>query len=227
MTNSIALTAADRQRIADAVAAAEADTCGEIVTILADSSDSYDDIALVWSALVAMLALAALAIAPGFYLPLVDRVMGWWGHDWRPRQVLSLALTVAVIKFAGLWALQLWRPLRLALVPGPIKHARVRARAVTAFRVGTERRTTGTTGVLIYLSRAERRAEIVADAAIAGKVAPAVWGEAMAAMLTQIRAGHVAEGLAAAIAQVGIVLAAHFPRGADDVNELPDRLIEV
>jgi len=227
MATRLVLTAADRDRIAAAVGKAEADTCGEIITILADISDSYDDVALVWSALVAMLALAALAIAPGFYLALVDRVMGWWGHDWRPRQVLSLALTVAIVKFVAMWALQLWRPLRLALVPRAIKHARVRARAITAFRVGTERRTTGATGVLIYLSRAERRAEIVADAAIAGKVAPEVWGDAMAAMLGQIRAGHVAEGLAQAIGQVGTVLAAHFPRGAGDINEMPDRLIEV
>jgi putative membrane protein len=33
--------------------------------------------------------------------------------------------------------------------------------------------------------------------------------------------------MAAAVAQIGIVLAEHFPRAADDVNELPDRLIEL
>ena len=27
--------------------------------------------------------------------------------------------------------------------------------------------------------------------------------------------------------QVGVVLAEHFPRGADDVNEIPDKLIEL
>ena len=227
MSATITLNEADRQRIADAVAAAELHTSGEIVTILAASSDSYEDIALAWSALVAMLALAALAIAPDFYLPLVDRVMGWWGHEWTPRAVLSLALGAAVVKFLAMWALQLWRPLRLALVPAEVRHARVRARAVTAFRVGTERRTTGATGVLLYLSQAERRAEIVADAAIAGKVAPEVWGAAMAAMIGHFRNGRMADGLVDAIGQVGTVLAEHFPQRPDDVNELPDRLIEV
>ncbi|MDE2404039.1 MAG: hypothetical protein KGM17_04900 [Sphingomonadales bacterium] len=224
---TFALTDADRGRIAAAVTAAEARTSGEIVTILADASDRYEDVALTWSALVAMLALAVLAIAPGFSLALVDRVMGWWAHEWHPRTVLSLALVVAVAKFAGMWLLQSWRPLRLALVPGPVKHARVRARAVTAFRVGTERRTVGSTGIVIYLSRAERRAEIVADAAIAAKVAPEVWGEAMAAMLAAIREGRPADGLCEAVARVGAVLSEHFPVKPGDVNELPDRLIEV
>ena len=73
----------------------------------------------------------------------------------------------------------------------------------------------------------ERRAEIVADEAIASRVSDEVWGEAMAAMLAQIRAGHLAEGMAAAVERVGAVLAQHFPRAEDDVNELPDRLIEV
>jgi putative membrane protein len=224
---NLTLTEADRTRIAKAVHTAEAQTSGEIVPVLAEISDGYEDIALIWSALVAMLALAALAVAPHFYLALVDRVMGWWGHEWQPRAVLTLALAVATVKFTAMWLLQLWRPLRLALVPGPVKHARVRARAVAAFRLGTERRTSGATGVVIYLSRGERRAEIVADAAIAGKVPPETWAEPMAAMLAEIRAQRLADGLIAAISQVGTVLAAHLPRSDDDVNELPDRLIEV
>jgi putative membrane protein len=141
--------------------------------------------------------------------------------------VFGLALSVAIIKFLGMLALQWWRPLRLWLVPGPIKAARVHARALTCFRVGAESRTTGRTGILIYLSMAERRAEIVADAAIAAKVSPDVWGDAMQAMLTEIRQGRVADGMVAAVERVGAVLAEHFPRAADDTNELPDRLIEV
>ena len=95
------------------------------------------------------------------------------------------------------------------------------------FKVGAERRTHGRTGILIYLSMAERRAEIVADEAIAAKVAPEVWGDAMAAMLAHIREGNVADGMIAAIDKVGVVLAEHFPLAEGDTNELPDRLIEV
>ena len=227
MAQQFALTDSDRAAVNAAVADAEGHSAGEIVTIMAERSDSYHDVALLWSALVALLSLAALAIAPQFYLGLIDRVTGAWQADWHPGKVFALALFAASAKFLGMWLLQLWQPLRLWLVPGPLKHARVRARAVTNFKIGTERRTHGRTGVLIYLSLAEHRAEIVADDAIAAKVSPEVWGAAMATLIGEIRAGRPADGLVGAVTQVGAVLAEHFPRAEDDVNELPDRLIEV
>jgi putative membrane protein len=49
----------------------------------------------------------------------------------------------------------------------------------------------------------------------------------MATLVSEIRAGNAAAGLVGAVSQVGTVLAEHFPRADDDVNELPDRLIEV
>ena len=221
------LTDTDRNRIAAAVAAAEAHSAGEIVTIITPQSDAYRDVALAWAVSIAFLALAALELAPTFYLGLIERALGLWAHEWTPRQVLGIALTVAVIKFLAMLLLMAWRPLRLLLTPAPIKAARVHARALTCFRIGAEGRTTGRTGILIYLSLAERRAEIIADEAIASKVAPEVWGDAMHALLGPIRAGAVGEGMVAAIGKVGAVLAQHLPRADDDENELPDRVIEV
>jgi putative membrane protein len=227
MVQQATLDEAGRNLVGAAVAAAEERSAGEIVTIIAERSDSYHDVALAWSALVAFSALLALTLVPDFYLGLYDRLTGGWGQPWHPRQIFAVAASVAMLKFAGMWLLQLWAPLRLWLVPRPIRHARVRARAITCFKVGAERRTHGRTGILIYLSMHEHRAEIVADEAIVGKVAPEVWGEAMAAMLVHIRAGRMAEGMAAAVERVGAVLAEHFPRDCVDANELPDRLIEV
>ncbi|SFF73124.1 putative membrane protein [Novosphingobium sp. CF614] len=217
----------DRARVSKAVADAEGLSSGEIVTIIAERSDGYTDVALSWSAAAALLALAALAIAPDFYLGLYDRLLADWGHEWTPRAILTLAAGVATIKFGAMMLLQLWRPLKFWLVPAPIKTMRVHDRAIRAFRIGAERRTTGRTGVLVYLSMREHRAEIVADQAIATKVDPEVWGDAMQAMLTHVREGRVADGMIAAIEKVGAIVAPHFPRADDDVNELPDRLIEV
>lgn len=217
----------DRDRISSAVAAAEGHSSGEIVTILTDRSDGYTDIALAWSILVAFTALVVLSVFPDFYLGLIDRVTGAWASEWTHREIFALAAAVGTIKFIGMMLLQLWQPLKFRLIPGRIKSARARARAVTCFKVGAERRTSGRTGILIYLSMREHRAEIVADEAIAAKVAPEVWGDAMAAMLAELRQGHLAEGLIAAVERVGAVLAEHFPRHENDINELPDRLIEV
>jgi len=221
------MTAADRDRVTVAVSAAEAGTSGEIVTIVTQQSDGYRDVAIAWAAVAAFLAIAALGIAPQFYLGLVDRVLGLWASEWTPQAVLGLALTVATIKFLAMLLFQLWPPLKFLLIPAPLKTARTHARALTCFKVGAERRTHARTGILIYLSLAEHRAEIIADEAIAGKVDPAVWGEAMAAMLAHIRDGRIADGMIAAVEKVGAVLAEHLPRDENDTNELPDRLIEV
>jgi putative membrane protein len=40
-----------------------------------------------------------------------------------------------------------------------------------------------------------------------------------------VRKGRPGDGMVAAVERIGQVLAAHFPRSADDTNELPDRLI--
>lgn len=227
MAATLSMNDAERQAVTAAVADAERASAGEIVTILAERSDDYDDVALAWCSVVALLALIALAVAPGFYLGLYERLSGGWVHDWSPRGILSLAAAFAALKFGGMWLLLLWRPLRLFLTPRPIRNARVRARAITAFKVGAERRTHGRTGILIYLSLAEHRAEIVADEAIASRVVPEIWGDALAAMLAELKEGRLADGLIAAVERVGAVLAQHFPASENDVNELPDRLIEV
>jgi putative membrane protein len=103
----------------------------------------------------------------------------------------------------------------------------VRRRAVAVFRAAAERRTVGRTGILVYLSMAERRAEIVADEAITKVTTPETWGEAMAALLLEVREGRPGDGICAAIERVGAVLAEHFPRSATDANEIPDKLIEL
>jgi putative membrane protein len=227
MAATATLSDADRQRVGAAVTRAETGSAGEIVTILAARSDSYADVALAWAAAVGLLALIALALAPDFYLGIYESLTGGWVHEWTPRLVFGVALLVVTVKFAAMWLLLLWRPLRLWLTPAPVRHARVRARAIGFFRIGAERRTHGRTGILIYLSLAEHRAEIVADEAIAARVDADVWGDAMTAMLAEIRQGRLADGLIAAIERVGAVLAEHLPREENDVNELPDRLIEV
>jgi putative membrane protein len=103
----------------------------------------------------------------------------------------------------------------------------VRRRAIEYFKVGAERRTIGRTGILLYLSAGERRAEIVADEAILKVTTPETWGEAMEALLTDVKAGRPADGIIAAVGLIGAVLAEHFPKDSADMNEIPDKLIEL
>lgn len=218
---------AGHRLVSEAVSAAEAQTSGEIVTVLADRSDGYTDVALLWAAGAAFTAMSVFAALPLPFLDLWDSLVGGWGHEWSTGELASMVIALGLVTFLGVVLVQQWEPVKFALIPAPTKTIRVHNQAVRQFKVGAERRTTGRTGVLIYLSMREHRAEIVADDSIAALVPAEVWGEAMGDMLAEIRKGRIAEGLAAGIRDVGFVLAQHFPRGTEDVNELPDRLIEV
>lgn len=227
MVRNSTMSEADHARVSDAVHAAEAGTAGEIVTIVADHSDRYLDVALWWSVVAGVFALAALAAFPGFYLDLLSQLSGGWVSEWSVAELLELALAVFVIKFGAARLILQWLPLRLFLTPRIARASRVRRRAIRYFKVGAERRTAGRTGILIYLSLAEHMAEIVADEAIHSVVPPEAWGEAMAHLIAEVRKGRVTDGMIAAISDVGVILAEHFPRAEDDKNELPDRLIEL
>lgn len=219
-------TEADHQRVSDAVHAAESGTSGEIVTIVADRSDAYEDIALVYTGLAALFVPILFAAWPALPQGIVAQFTSGWGTtEIRDLMLLTFAAMalVSALKFAALQ----YEPLRMFFTPRTVRRRRVRARAIQLFKVAAEARTAGRTGILIYLSLGEHMAEIIADEAILTKVEPAAWGDAMIAMTAEVREGRIADGMIAAVTQVGAILSAHLPRADDDVNELPDRLIEL
>jgi uncharacterized membrane protein len=79
------------------------------------------------------------------------------------------------------------------------------------------------TGVLIYLLLADRDIEIVADRGIAARVAQDQWEQICRAMEAELRAGRFEAGALAGIRAVSDLLARHFPSGATNPDELPDR----
>ena len=215
---------ADIDRVTQAVTDAEARSDAEIATIVAERSDGYNDVPLIWAALTALLALSVYAAFPDFYIGLLDRISGGW-HVWTLRELLTASVFAATIKFLAMRFLIGWWPLRMALTPAKTKTRRVRTRAIALFKASTERRTRSRTGVLVYLSLAERRAEIVADEAIVAKVSPDQWGAAMALLVDQLKAGRPGDGMVAAVGAIGAVLAEHFPHSGDDPDEIPNRMI--
>jgi len=78
-------------------------------------------------------------------------------------------------------------------------------------------------GILIYVQLADRRVEILADRGIAAKVPQAEWDAICREMEQAFRAGRWREGALAAVARAGELLAANFPAGERNPNELPDQ----
>jgi putative membrane protein len=221
------LSAEEHARVSAAVAAAEGRSAGEIVTIVADRSDGYSDVALAYAALFAFAVLALLPFVADPLLALLAPFHGGWNVEWQAPGILAVAAAIGITAFLLALAVLMVPAVRFAVIPGRIRTDRAEERAIDLFKVGAERRTHGRTGILIYLSMREHRAEIVADEAITSRVAPDIWGEAMAALLAELKQGRIADGMIAAVERVGAVLAEHFPRADNDRNELPDRLIEL
>lgn len=216
----------DHAKVSAAIAAAEAGTDGEVIAIITERSDSYHDVGLHYAVATLFLLMAVLTAWPELLGELWTFAMGWTAPPVL-QQLLLLQLGLGLFTFLLALFVMRWMPLRLALTPAATKTRRVRRRAVMLFKAAAERRTVGRTGVMIYLSMDEHRAEIIGDDAITAVTTPESWGDEMLALLTEVKAGRVADGIVAAVALIGVVLHDHFPKDGDDVNEIPDKLIEL
>ena len=217
----------DHALVSAAVAKAERESDGEIVTIVAPRSDAYHDVGLHYAVLGMLLVPAVLAVLPQ---SLVDWGLGLF-LGWNETLARGALMAFLFVKLAAVFLIirfaLAYMPLRMALTPASTKNRRVRRRAVELFKAAADRRTKGRTGIFLYLSLLEHRAEIVADEAIHSKVEPEVWGEAMAVLIENVKAGELGKGMALAVEKIGGVLAECLPPQADNPNELSDRLIEL
>jgi uncharacterized membrane protein len=80
-------------------------------------------------------------------------------------------------------------------------------------------------GVLIYVLRADRAVEILADRGISARVSEAEWQAVCREVEAHYRAGRYGEGSSAAVAGVARLLGQHFPGGGSGANELPNQPI--
>ena len=94
------IDADDRQRIGDAVIAAEAITDGEVMVIAAVQSDAYHDVALQWAVVGMFLVLAVQAAVPGHFVPVLDWALrGGWADVWPLWFLLTAQLVLLAVVF--------------------------------------------------------------------------------------------------------------------------------
>lgn len=199
------MTQEEQERVAAAIRDAEDETAGEIVVVVAERASDYRSIPLLWA------LLAALAVP----WPLIAfTALG-------PSRLFLVQLGVAL----ALSALLALPRRRHVLAPRFIRHARAHEAAMREFARRGIARTRARTGVLIYVALTEHYAAVLADAGIAERVGPEAWSAIVADLTAAIGAGRMAEGLVEAVRRAGAILARHAPPGADDDDELPNRVI--
>ena len=201
------LTTDEKQRIEQAVTVAERRTAGELVVVVAQSSDDY---AVFRAALAASITVAlALEAAHLFDMALWLLLLA---------QLPAGALLYAVLGHSA-WVR--W------FVPRAVREEAVQRRALAAFVQGGVGDTRDRSGVLVFLSEAEHRAIILADRGIHARVAPDEWKADIDVLIQAIRKREAAQGLLTVIERIGGILAESFPARADDENELTNAVREL
>jgi putative membrane protein len=196
-----------QERIAAAVRGAEARTTGQIVPVVVERSQPYEEVR--WIA-----AVIAAAVVTG-----VVELLPW---DPTVAELIGLQTAGGVVG---------WLVGRLAAVERMLAGRRhqdeaVLARAEQAFFEHGLHETRDGTGVLVFASLREHRAVVIGDRGIHARMGDAEWRRAVDALVAGLRRDAPAEGFEGAIAIVGARLAEHFPRGDGEAvgNELPDAL---
>ena len=200
----MSISAEDRQRIATAIHAAEAETTGEIVCVLAKRSSDATALPILIAAAIS-LALPWLLVATTA-MPVF--------------RILSLQIAA----FLVLTVLLCLPRVRVALIPRAARRAVAHRAALEQFTVRGVAHTKDRTGILIFVSLAERYARIIADDGIAARVPQSEWQGAIDALIAHMRDDRIADGYIAAIEVCGKVLATHFPSHEARRDELRDRI---
>lgn len=225
------LSDTEHRKLADAVRRAEANTSGEIFCVLSEADSYYPQVALAWATAIALLVPYLLWLAG------VDIAMlmspGWQpghGEDAATIAYHRLGFTYTVLPIALFilaYGIALVPPVSRLLTPRRVRRQHVHRAALEQFRARGLYRTAKRTGVLIFISLSDRQAEVVADEGIYAKVSPETWSDVTAAAVAGIKRGEIAAGLVAAVERAGALLAEHFPPSGENLNELPDKVVEL
>ncbi|HTO58524.1 MAG TPA: TPM domain-containing protein [Pseudomonadales bacterium] len=197
-------TEQDRNRIAEAVGEVEKRTNAELVTVLAAHSGDYGHHAIAVAAIAALLLSALLVLL-------------------QPN--IFVLLTVQLGLFCALIALFRIPAIARRIIPQHLGHWHASNMARRQFLEHGLHHTANETGVLIFVSEAERYVEILADRGVSAHVDDTRWQAIVDRFVDNVKRNRVVAGFVDAIAECGDVLAEAVPKSADNPNELPNRLI--
>lgn len=199
------LSESEQRQVAEAIDRIERDTDAEVVTVLAPQADNYAYIPLLWAGIVAL-------VVPGA----VNYFPGWLNYNelllvqWATFIVLGLIFRLPAIT--------------TRLIPRPVRYWRASNLARRQFLEQNLHHTDAGTGMLIFVSEAERYVEILVDRGISERLPDDTWQTIVAAFTRQVKQGETLQGFLTCIEACGEHLKQHVP-ATHERNELPNRLV--
>jgi len=224
-------TEEENARIRTAIEKAEANTSGEIVAMVVHRSDSYREAEILGAVLTAAFCgfLLEIAIQIGF---LLFSNSGWGSGSTLDAELVLYGVSlwtyiplVIVLFFPLRYLFRSYEALKLPFVGRKRIEEAVRERAVLSFFEKELYRTRDETGILIFLSLMEHKVWILADRGINSRLPHDQWKGLARELSLGMREKRACEALCSVISSCGEELARHFPRKADDTNELSDHVL--
>ncbi|GAA4093009.1 TPM domain-containing protein [Zhongshania borealis] len=195
----------EQQLLTDAIQRVENNTDAELVTVLARQADDYRYIPLLWASLIGLLVPGAINYYP----------------EWLSPHQLILSQWVLFIGLALLFQIP---ALQYRLIPRQVRYWRASNLARRQFLEQNLHHTNGETGILIFVSEAERYVEILVDRGISSRIPDSYWESIVKQFTEQVRRGDVAKGFVECIEACGVELQRQIP-ATSKKNELPNHLV--
>jgi len=195
-----------KKTLGDAVRSIESKSAAEVVVTVRRRSADYFHAELAVGSLFGAAALIVYAYAPVEF-----------DDDVAPLLILLAYCAGAVLTRA-------LPPLKRLFTRDVSRRRAVSDAARTAFLDQGIDRTRARTGMLVYLSLLERRAELVCDRGVPHADIPE-WKARTAELQALLEEGAAPAAFAAKLVALGDVLGKALPVTADDVNELPDEVV--
>ncbi|KQQ67789.1 hypothetical protein ASF84_01205 [Pseudomonas sp. Leaf127] len=195
----------EQQLVAEAISRVERRTDAELVTVLTARSDDYAYVPLVWAGVMGLLL-------PG--------IVSYTTEALTANQLLLAQLTTFVL------VALLCRITRVTsqLVPSSVRRWRAGNLARRQFLEQNLHATPGSTGILLFVSEAERYVEILVDQGISSRLHDETFKAMVDVFTQQLRNGQNLQGFLGCIHACGELLADHVPVTRTR-NELPNRLV--
>ena len=181
------LTPEEHQRIDAAMAAIKRDTSADLCVVVTPVSDRYPLYPITWAAIGAILLGALTSLL-------------------RPNITSRIVIEIQLTFLIAMTLLLDWLPIRLSIVPKRVKHSHAWQLAHREFNAHVLAAPNQPHRILLFVSLGERYVEIIADHETHAFAPDGTWNKIVDEFLTTVKAGHVADGVLAAIAACGTIL---------------------
>ncbi|GFM52071.1 TPM domain-containing protein [Pseudomonas capsici] len=195
----------EQQQVAEAIDRLEQRTDAELVTVLAARADDYAYMPLVWAGLIGLLL-------PGIINFFTDMLSA---NELLLAQMSTFILVALLCRIPAVTS---------HLVPTSVRRWRAGNLARRLFLEQNLHKTTGGTGILVFVCEAERYVEILVDHGIATRLHSDTWKAMVDVFTQQIRDGQALQGFLGCIHACGELLADHVPVTRER-SDLANRLV--